>query len=70
MNLKVTRYAIFISPDNETDEAFIEEVLGLRKTGDSVKLVRRNAFGLSCLGNLEAKKEEVAKSESEHLGSR
>lgn len=28
MQMKVTRYAIYISPENETEEAYLEEVLG------------------------------------------
>ncbi len=52
MHMEV-RKRIVIYPDNEMDEAYIEKVLGLEKEGDSIKLVRRNAIGLSCIAYLE-----------------
>ena len=62
MKLKVTRNSIQIIPDrfseDERDEAYIEEVLGLRQEGDSIRLVRRNAAGLSSLAYLETEKEK------------
>ena len=53
MKLKVNRYGLMITPENETDEAYIEEVLGLRCAGDVVHLVRTNAVALSCIAYLE-----------------
>ena len=60
MRLEIHRHRLVIVSEDkraggydERDTAFIEEVLGLRKNGDSIKLVRRNAHGLSCLGVLE-----------------
>ena len=60
MNLEISRYALRIVPQDSTvidrderDLAFIEEVLGLRNEGDSVRLVRRNAHGLNCIAYLE-----------------
>ena len=60
MKLKVSRDKLQIVPergvfpgDDERDEAFIEEVLGLKKEGDSVLLVRKNVSGLSALAYLE-----------------
>jgi len=64
MRLRITRYSIQIVPEDlsypncdERDLAFIEEVLGLKNEGDSIKLTRVNAMGLRCLAFLEAKKE-------------
>ena len=54
MQLKVTKLGLEIRPDNETDEVYIEQFLGLRQDRDSIQLVRRNAVGLSCLAVLEA----------------
>jgi len=52
MHMEVKK-RIVIYPDNEMDDAYIEKVLGLEKEGDSIKLVRRNAMGLSCIAYLE-----------------
>ena len=56
MKLTVNRYSIEIAPDNATDEAYIEEVLGLKKDGDTTLLIRKNAFGLRCIAYLEARR--------------
>ena len=63
MRLGITRYGLMIVPEDvsisglagqdERDTAFIEEVLGLKKEGDFVRLVRKNASGLSCIACLE-----------------
>ena len=57
------RDGIKIVPENqgypnydERDTAYIEEVLGLRKDGDFIKLVRKNAFGCGGLAYLETDK--------------
>ena len=55
MRLTVYRHSLQITPENETDEAYIEEVLGLRNNGDVVHLVRDNAMGLSCIAHLETR---------------
>ena len=55
MKLKVTRYFLEIIPEGETDEAYIEEVLGLGKEGDKIELIRVNASGLSCIAYLKTK---------------
>ena len=55
MILSVYRYQLQITPENETEEAYIEEVLGLRNDGDVVHLVRENASGLSCIAHLETR---------------
>lgn len=61
MNLKVLRNSLQIIPEfrenREIEIAYFEEVLGLKKDGDYVKLVRRNASGLSCIAYLETVKE-------------
>lgn len=60
MKLEVTRYGLKIVPENAQDEAYIEEVLGLRNLSDDVakppkrcELVRRNAIGLSRLAYIQ-----------------
>lgn len=58
MILKVRRNSIEISPENEEDEGYIEEILGLKQNGDFIKLKRINAMGLSALAYLEAEKEK------------
>ena len=67
MKLDISRYSIKIIPEDNTisgfgqqderDTAFIEEVLGLRKDGDSVRLIRKNAHGLLCIAYLETEKQ-------------
>jgi len=67
MKLDIGRYSLKIIPEDTTisgygnqderDTVFIEEVLGLRKDGDSIKLVRKNCHGLSCIAHLETQKE-------------
>ena len=63
MELKIKRYSLQIVPEDdclgdERDTAFIEEVLGLRKEGDWVKLKRVNAMGLSYIAYLETERRE------------
>lgn len=62
MILFVKRYGLEIVSETsffkEEDIAYIEDTLGLKKDGDSIKLVRKNASGLSCLAYLEAKPEK------------
>ena len=57
MELKVNRYSIQIIPENKTDEAYIEEVLGLKDPSQPVKCKRVNTIGLSCIAYLEISKE-------------
>lgn len=61
MRLKITRRGFEIIPEDnmndESDIAFIEDVLGLKKAGDSVSCKRVNAIGLSYIAYLEIKKE-------------
>ena len=62
MRLEIGRYRLMVIPEscrdqNELDTAYIEEVLALKKEGDSIRLVRKNAIGLSCLAYLETENE-------------
>jgi len=52
MKFVVGRRGISIIPEGEQDEAYIEDTLGLKRDQDAVLLVRQNAHGLSCMGNL------------------
>jgi len=64
MRLEVTRYVMRIVPEDRnvpssTDErnsAYIEEVLGLKKDGDSIKLVRKDVMGCRTIAYLETQK--------------
>lgn len=62
MKLNITKYGLEIVPEDkhypnrdERDTAFIENVLGLLKDGDSIKLVRKNIMGVSGIARLETK---------------
>ncbi len=60
MELKVERRCLRVESGRfwpEQDVAFIEDTLGLKKDGDYVKLVRKNASGLSCPAYLVTEKE-------------
>ena len=46
MIIKVERRRIRIEPDNETDEAYIEEVLGLKGDGECAVCRRESAIGV------------------------
>jgi hypothetical protein len=63
MKLKIARSKLEIVPEHgmllgedDRDEAYIEEVLGLKNEGDYVRLVRKNAMGLSSLAYLETQR--------------
>lgn len=73
MRLEVERYRLLILPDpgtigdhsrRETDVAYIEEVLGLRKDGDEAIVRRVNATNLFCLAYLEVSKKADKKAEA------
>ena len=51
MKLEVKRHGLNIVPEGPIDEAYIEEVLKLKESGDSIKLVRYNAHALSSTSN-------------------
>ncbi len=61
MKLEVGRYSIKIIPENEIDEAYIEEVLGCRKAGDIIKLRRRDVISTSALAYLETREYQEEK---------
>lgn len=52
MQMVIDRDGIRIVPQSKQDEAYIEDTLGLKNGGDSIKLVRENAMGLHCLSQL------------------
>lgn len=56
MMMRLKRHCIEIIPDGFLDEAFLEEVLGLKNNGDLAVTKRRNAMGLSSWGCLEITK--------------
>lgn len=56
MKLIVNRYGLQIIPESPTDEAYLEEVLGLKQDGDMVNLKRKNAIGLHCWAYAETVK--------------
>ena len=56
MRLKVGRYSIQIIPDNETDVAYVEEVLGLKRGGDTCECKRENAISMNALAYVEISK--------------
>ena len=53
MIFRIERHCIRIIPQTEQDIAYIEDTLGLKRKGDSIKLVRCAPMGLdsaiSCL---------------------
>lgn len=61
MRLNVDRYGIDITPENVQDEAFLEEVLGLKEGGATAVAYRVNAIGLSRIAYMRITKEEVGK---------
>lgn len=64
MWLDINRSYLRIVPDSfgqsyrELDVVFIENVLGLKKDGDWIKLKRVNCYGLNSLAYLETEKNE------------
>jgi len=59
MKVIVDRYRLRIIPDDADcrDEAYIEEVLGLTKPGDSIKLTRKNVIGMTRIAYLETEED-------------
>jgi hypothetical protein len=63
MKIQILRDTLKIIPENcgypnydERDTAYIEEVLGLKKDGDFIKLVRKNVMDSFSLAYLEVQK--------------
>ena len=57
MKLKVNENGMQIVPENSQDIIYIQNFLSLKNNSDSIKCVRKNASGLSCLAYLEIKPE-------------
>lgn len=55
MKYREERNRIVIEPTNEVEIAYIEEVFGMKRDGDAIELVRKNAMSLSCIAYLETK---------------
>ena len=58
MKFELKRYWIEVIPESEEDEAFIKDTLGLRKADDHIRLVRKNAVGLSRVSYLKTEKDQ------------
>ena len=58
MKLRVNRYTIEIIPEDNIDEAYIEEVLGLKENHQNALCTRINSIGLSCIAYIQIKKQE------------
>lgn len=61
MKMEVKRSRIEIIPENKIDEAYIEEVLGLKEEGDTCVCRREDAMGLSALAYIYIEKIEINK---------
>lgn len=55
MRYKEDRNRLLIEPTTPMEEAYLEEVFGLRKEGDACQIVRKNASGLRCWAYAEMK---------------
>lgn len=57
MKLNITKYGLEIVPEDEQNDerdiAYIENVLGLKYDGDSIKLIRKNIMDTSGINRLE-----------------
>ena len=58
MRYEISRHEIKIIPENQQDEAYIEDTLGLKHDGEWIRLRRRNAHGLLCIAYLETVKDD------------
>ncbi len=58
MKFKIGRYGIDVVPETDEDTAYIEDTLGLKKNGDWIPLMRKNAYNLSGMGLLETTRQE------------
>lgn len=56
MRMRVNRRTIDIIPESPQDEAYIEEVLGLKAGGDCAKAVRIDIMGLGSLAYITIEK--------------
>ena len=53
MRFEVRRYHLVVIPENDEDNAYIEDTLGLKSDRQAIQLVRRNVIGLRCIAYLE-----------------
>lgn len=53
MRFEIGRYSITVVPDSKQDVAYIEDTLGLKRGGQAIQLVRKDAFGLGSIAYLE-----------------
>ena len=58
MKLEVSRFCIRVIPENDMDEAYLEEVMRLRKAGETAVAKRVNAVGMSCWAYMEIRAEQ------------
>ena len=70
MRLEVERNRILLMPEpyydksrHQTDVAYIEEVLGLKRDGDTATVRRVNASNLSCIAYVEIKRKPEGEGE-------
>lgn len=56
MKIEIDRYSIKIKPENKQDEAYLEEVLGMKENGDKCECIRENAIGLRCIAYISIRK--------------
>jgi len=52
MKFEIERYGIKIIPENEEDEAYIEDTLGVTNENHTISLYRVNLFGMHSLAYL------------------
>jgi len=58
MKMDIRRYGIQIIPENDEDEAYIEEVLGLKTVKSVASCTRENAIGLQRIAHINICKKE------------
>lgn len=56
MKLDICKKSLILTPESEIEEAYIEEVLGLKEEGSTAQVIRRNIYGMSGIAYLEIKK--------------
>lgn len=60
MKLDLEKHRILLTPENETEEAYLEWVFGLKEAGDICQAKRVNAMGLDAWAYLEIAPSKVA----------
>ena len=58
MKMDIRRYGIQIIPENDEDEAYIEEVLGLTTITSEASCTRKNAIGMQRIAYINICKKE------------